>query len=391
MFDMTEYNKMIGTVRTDARGLNFKVDQASYSQATKHTPAMVTLSGRVIDNTPQENHPNATWFDAHATEHIIVGATPERPSVSNGALAERNERVKYARTLGVEKPHLLKKDALEAAIAKAEADLPEKCDLCGKPADVCMCDGDPFDDTPELTEDALPEPTTVAEAVALRESVREAWLMDLNTELNGIFRQAGYPQVDETKVLISTGFPVGNARKIIGQCHHASANGGIAHLFISPVLDDSMDVAATLIHEKAHSLGFTGHTGDFRKCAIAVGLEGCGGKNGHGFTSTRLTDDMKPVVESILEELGPYPHTKVNLGGPGGPKKQTTRMLKATCAGKDVPLDEDDDSAGYEHVPCELGGDEDAYTIRMTKKWAELGMPTCPCGGEMILEEKDGE
>ncbi len=297
---------------------------------------------------------------------------------SNG-LAERNERVAYARSIGVVKPHMMKAAALEEAITTAETEREaiKATKLAERDA------GDPF--TEELEEDALPEPTTIAEAVALRESIREAWLMDLDRELNGVFRQAGYPQVDEVKVLISTGFPVGNARKIIGQCHHAAANGGIAHLFISPVLDDSMTVAATLIHEKAHSLGFTGHTGDFRKCAIAVGLTGCGGKGGKGFTSTMLTDDMKPVIESIIEELGPYPHTKVNLGAGGGPKKQTTRMLKAACTGK---LVEDEETGDEEHVPCDIIEGE-AYTIRLTKKWAEVALPACPCGGVMALEEKE--
>jgi hypothetical protein len=25
------------------------------------------------------------------------------------------------------------------------------------------------------------------------------------------------------------------------------------------------------------------------------------------------------------------------------------------------------------------------YTIRLTKKWADMGLPTCPCGDEMEM------
>jgi hypothetical protein len=28
------------------------------------------------------------------------------------------------------------------------------------------------------------------------------------------------------------------------------------------------------------------------------------------------------------------------------------------------------------------------YTCRTTAKWIEVGLPTCPCGEEMVLEEK---
>lgn len=313
-------------------------------------------------------------------------------SYSNGALAERNERVKYAKSIGVEKPHTLKKDALEEAIAVAEqaiaTEREERAKL--KTAD------DPFDPiNPDIEgdhlEDALPEPTTVGEAVSLRDSIREAWLIDASKELDALFRQSGYPQVDETKVLISTGFPQGNVRKIIGQCHHAAFNDGIAHLFISPVLDDSLKVLATLAHEKAHSIGFTGHTGDFRKCAIAIGLTGCGGKTGKGFTSTVVHEDFTTIYQDIVDKLGPYPHTKVNLAGPAV-KKQTTRMLKATCTGRDV---EDSESGYTEREECPLSGFNEntgkmeQYVIRISKRWAEVGLPNCPCGGEMQLEEQE--
>lgn len=302
---------------------------------------------------------------------------------SNTALTERNERVKYARTLGIEKPHTMKREPLEEAIKAAETERDAR--KAAKTTDDPFDDIDPTIEGDHLTEDVLPEVETIAEAVALRESIREAWLMDASTELNALFRQAGYKDIDKVKVLISTGFPQGNVRKVIGQCHHASANGGIAHLFISPVIEDSLKALHVLAHEKAHSLGFTGHTGDFRKCAIAIGLTGCGGTNGKGFTSTDIHADWLTAYQDIVDKLGPYPHTKVNLAA-GGVKKQTTRMLKASCIGLDV---EDSESGFEERVPCGMSEDGGAYTIRLTKKWAELGLPTCPCGGEMILEEKE--
>lgn len=311
---------------------------------------------------------------------------------SNGALAERNERVKYAKSIGVEKPHLLKKDALEAAITVAETTRVREVMEAGTAFQPAWMDKpeDPFDDIDPATEgDALPEPATVAEAVSLRDSIREVWLIDAVAAVKNLFRQAGYPQADTTKVLISTGFPQGNVRKIIGQCHHADSNEGIAHLFINPTQDDTLRVLEIVTHEFNHAMGHKGHTGEFRKAALAVGLKGVGGKAGTGFTSTDINPDHMDVFKSIVDELGPYPHTKVNLAI-GGVKKQTTRMLKATCIGKPVEGEDDSDLFdGIETVPCELADESgNGYVIRLTKKWAEVGLPSCPCGGAMQLDDK---
>jgi hypothetical protein len=312
---------------------------------------------------------------------------------SNGALAERNERVKYARTLGIEKPHMLKREPLETAIAEAEAtrDAARYCE-CGILKGKCdRCNDDPFDEIDptregdHLTEDVITA-KTVGEAVSLRESIREAWLIDSVTALKAMFRQAGFNDIDSVRMVISTGFPQGNVRKVIGQCHHADFNEGVAHIFINPTQDDSVKVLGIVAHEMVHAMGRKGHGKEFSEVARAIGLTGAGGASGKGFTATVIHDDSMAAYTSIADELGPYPHTKVNLAA-GGVKKQTTRMLKAMCTGRVW----DDEAGDYVERGCELSEGGDGYVIRLTKKWAELGLPTCPCGGEMILEEKDGE
>lgn len=76
-------------------------------------------------------------------------------------------------------------------------------------------------------------------------------------------------------------------------------------------------------------------------------------------------------------QLGPYPHARlIDLDT----KKQTTRMLKAVCPNEE----------------CEIRAqaeNDKPYTVRLTALWAELGMPTCPCGTEMTLEggKEEGE
>jgi hypothetical protein len=280
------------------------------------------------------------------------------------ALQERNARVQYARTLGIAKPHTLKKDALEEAIAAAEAVKAEN--KAQKDAEKAA--GDPFDEIDPTIEGDHLEEETVADVLAERAATREAWLLSAAEKIAPMLEQAGganiVRKVAEGKISISVGFPSKTIRKRIGECWSAvaSENGGTNHLFISPLLDDTIEVLGVVVHELIHADDDceSKHNGHFRKVALAVGLTG-------KMTSTEVGEDLQPLLKDLAEELGPYPHVKLKLGAQ---KKQTTRMLKAIC---------DDSECPY--------GEESPYTIRLTKKWVEVGLPSCPCGAEMIVTE----
>ena len=188
----------------------------------------------------------------------------------------------------------------------------------------------------------------------LQYSTREAWLQAAIAKL-----APEYPQ-DLPEVRVSVGFPKGvrGGKHAIGQCWY-TAEDGIAAVFISPELGPvdvhkGQGVLPTLVHELVHVLAGpeAGHKGAFRTIAQGIGLEG-------KMTSTHAGESLAQRLHALAEELGPYPHGK--LSGSVG-KKQSTRMLKAECA------------------PCE-------YIVRLSRKAAEYGMPTCPCGEEMRLAE----
>ena len=75
-------------------------------------------------------------------------------------------------------------------------------------------------------------------------------------------------------------------------------------------------------------------------------------------TATVPGDELAKDLEKLAVELGPYPHAALSPTARVG--KQTTRMLKVVCP-------------------------TDGYTLRTTKKWADLGLPSCPCGKGMEL------
>ncbi len=92
-------------------------------------------------------------------------------------------------------------------------------------------------------------------------------------------------------------------------------------------------------------------------------------------TATIASPELLDFINwTLLPKLGQYPHGAIAGRGeilvpptePGDkpiilrpddrPKKQSTRLLKAECP------------------DC-------GYTIRLSKRWADLGLPTCPTDG----------
>lgn len=281
-------------------------------------------------------------------------------AASMNALERRNAMVKQARELGIAKPHTMKNAELEEAIAgvlKARQDI----------KDIKEAEGDPFDEIdPSLEGDHLEE-ETVADKLAERAATREAWLLSAVDQLIPLLEQAGCQNLRTRNISISVGFPARNIRKTIGQCWatRASEGGKTSHLFISPLLDDAVKVLGVALHELIHCDDdcVSQHAGHFRKVATTVGLTG-------KMTATEVGEDLAPVLKGIADDLGPYPHIKLNLGG-GVIKTQTTRMLKVECLDAECPYLEDGKG----------------YTVRTSKKWLEVGLPNCPCGATMTVGE----
>jgi len=181
-------------------------------------------------------------------------------------------------------------------------------------------------------------------------NTREEWLVKATKLLRPVFdkRTDGWTVPDNVRT--SCGFPRG-ARKAIGQCWSSDNSADdTLEVFISPVVDDSIDVLQILVHELVHAaVGLkAGHREPFGTVARAMALEG-------KLTATVAGDTFKrEIAAPLLAKLGDYPHAALTVGGINtGPKKQGTRMLKAFCP------------------KCD-------YTVRTTAKWLDIATPTCP-------------
>lgn len=193
-------------------------------------------------------------------------------------------------------------------------------------------------------------------------TTREQWLVAATAEVATLLAAVN---ATVPAVKVSVGFPSrggagSKGAKVVGQCFApAAAADGVSQVFIHPVLSDPVTVLGVLTHELIHAaVGVeAGHKGPFKKVFRAVGMDGKPTESGIG-------EALKATFAEVVERLGAYPHAALSLAGQ---KKQSTRMLKAQC-------------------------EVDEYTVRLTKKWAEMGLPRCGiCGFRMAVEGLGGE
>ena len=164
---------------------------------------------------------------------------------------------------------------------------------------------------------------------------REDWLTAAASEAAPAFHLEGTPL---PKTRITCGFPSTwtPSKQTTGECWSDKASAdGTSEILISPTLADSGAGFAVLLAQLCAAS---------KADPVRMGLDQHGG----------LADAR---WDSVIEELGVYPHVAIVVGSK---PVQTTRMLKAVCPA------------------C-------GYTVRLTQKWASLGLPTCPVNTGLTL------
>jgi len=193
----------------------------------------------------------------------------------------------------------------------------------------------------------------------MRFKTREEWLNAMTAALRPKFKANETPI--PAKVRISCGWPArgatANKNRRIGECWPGKlSEGGYCEIFITPTLSDPVKVGGVLVHELLHAALETmhpkedvGHGAKFKAGMVPLGMNGKA-------TATGESAGLKRELAAIAKTLGKYPHSALKITR--GAKVQSTRLLKAVCP-------------------------ECGYTIRVTAKWVEVGLPTCPCGIEI--------
>ncbi len=185
--------------------------------------------------------------------------------------------------------------------------------------------------------------TTATALPTAPEKTREAWLLNAVEKLKPLFKKQGY---DVPKVQVSCGFTSTGKNRHAGECWATTASlAAMNQIYISPKYDDAVEVMDILVHELVHALDNCQHKhgAEFKKIALAVGLEG-------KMRSAAAGAKLKNELTDIAKNLNPYPHVKLNL--PTSVRVYKPRP-KARCS-------------------------ECGYEIGILKKWQHLGAPMCP-------------
>ena len=159
---------------------------------------------------------------------------------------------------------------------------------------------------------------------------REVYLRKATERLaKSLFTPKGFEVPSDVRVSCSlpSRRAFGSKKRTIGQCFsRACSTANVNEVFISPTIDDSIEVLATLVHELVHAIDDcqSGHGKEFGRIARGVGLEG-------KLTSTTAEPNtpLHDLLSKYVKRYGEYPHHRIDVTKQE--KKQTTRLLKIEC------------------------------------------------------------
>lgn len=193
-----------------------------------------------------------------------------------------------------------------------------------------------------------------------KHETREGWLLAAAARMRELVFTTEDVDFVVPEFRVSVGWPKGkrSTTTVIGECFNtANFEDKIPQIYISPILEESLELLGCLAHEMIHALDDcqNGHRGHFAYVFKRIGMTG-------KRTQCAVGEELTLVLKTIADELGEYPHSKMGRGAgkKSGPKKQTSRMLPIKCTDGDC-----------------------GYSLRTTRVWIEKGLPTCFCGSEM--------
>jgi hypothetical protein len=173
---------------------------------------------------------------------------------------------------------------------------------------------------------------------------RESWLQSAVKEVSLLFRSVGY---SVPKVQISVGFTgSGKHTNSIGECWPTVlALDNVNHIFITPTLDEPVQILEVIVHELVHAIDDCNHKHgqEFKLIATKIGLEG-------PMRATTAGATLSIELHRVAKLLGKFPHKKLKL------REKRLFMRKRPSA---------------ECPKCE-------YRVPMLKLYLQFGAPLCP-------------
>lgn len=218
---------------------------------------------------------------------------------------------------------------------------------------------------------------------------RETWLNAIAAKMAPKFAEIGYP-LPEFRVAV--GFTSHGAKSNAnGECWSSKCSeDGKFEILIRPDVADPLMASAILAHELTHTaVGIAeGHKGKFVAVMKAIGFT-------KPFTSTVPTPTFEQWVLPFLQEVGAFPHARLNFNPIGlapilGKRKPSSRVVEGLRSG--IPEEEVEEiitsakpKQGTRLIKASCS--ECGYTVRVTQKWLDVGPPHCPVHGAMAAAD----
>ena len=141
-----------------------------------------------------------------------------------------------------------------------------------------------------------------------KHTTRESWILAAVDLLRPIFLAKNH--IIPTDVMVSCGFAsTGKQSHHIGQCwSKRSSSNEVNPIFISPTLDEPVEVLDTLLHVLVHAVDDCQHKlgKEFKKIALSLGMQGHMRSAGAG-------PELKEKLGRLAQTLSPYPHGKLKV------------------------------------------------------------------------------
>ena len=191
-------------------------------------------------------------------------------------------------------------------------------------------------------------------------TTREDWLTDAVGQLRPIFDLIGKPL--PKRIRVATGHPLNFKRnRRLGDCHAAgdSADRSI-EICISPTIAKPLEVFTVLLSQLCRATsGALTYGASYGVVATEMGLVPTNTETLDAWKTCKGNDQFAALYGDMIKGLGDYPHAPL---GVADTRTQSTRMLKAFCP-------------------------ECSYTVRLTSKWAAMGLPSCPIDNTVFTLE----
>ncbi|MEQ4716108.1 hypothetical protein [Nonomuraea sp. B19D2] len=231
-----------------------------------------------------------------------------------------------------------------------------------------------------------PKPEASQEGMDLTRT-REAWLIRAIEMFRPRFVEVGLPIPE--KVHVSVGYGAdGRATEgaeILGICYASWVSvDKVNHIYISPEIGDSAEALVVLIHELIHAADDckSGHKGAFAEAATRLGLV-------TPLTSSVPNVELAAELMTMAAALGEYPHGALDrkvLRNKIDPKAPMPEGIDLEQLPELTPVSSAPKAQTNRHVLLKCiapGCDCEGYQVRTTRKWLEIGLPSCPLGNEM--------